>query len=131
MQPLHHKADSYLLSPLILIRLNHWFDGMALLHQFRISEGQVTYKSRFLASDSYQANKEYNRIAVSEFGTVTMPDPCKNFFQRFLSRFELPSEYFIKWHGNLDTYTANKTNLTSLTQFIGLLSVYFHLLRGI
>lgn len=93
MQPLHHKADSSLL---ILIRFNHWFDGMALLHQFRISDGQVTYKSRFLSSDSYQANKEHNRIAVSEFGTVTMPDPCKNFFQRFLSRFELPSEYFIK-----------------------------------
>ncbi|XP_070761520.1 carotenoid-cleaving dioxygenase, mitochondrial-like isoform X1 [Enoplosus armatus] len=65
---------------------------MALLHQFKISNGQVTYKSRFLSSDSYQANKEHNRITVSEFGTITMPDPCKNFFQRFLSRFELPSE---------------------------------------
>lgn len=83
-----------LLSPVlsILTRFNHWFDGMALLHQFKISNGQVTYKSRFLSSDSYQANKESNRIAVSEFGTVMMPDPCKNFFQRFLSRFELPSE---------------------------------------
>lgn len=64
---------------------------MALLHQFHIAGGQVTYKSRFLASDSYQSNTENNRIAVSEFGTVTLPDPCKNFFQRFLSRFELPS----------------------------------------
>ncbi|XP_026149963.1 beta,beta-carotene 9',10'-oxygenase [Mastacembelus armatus] len=71
-------------------KFNHWFDGMALLHQFKISNGQVTYRSRFLSSDSYQANKEHSRIAVSEFGTVTMPDPCKNFFQRFLSRFELP-----------------------------------------
>uniref|UniRef100_A0A665VS02 Beta-carotene oxygenase 2 n=1 Tax=Echeneis naucrates TaxID=173247 RepID=A0A665VS02_ECHNA len=74
-------------------RFNHWFDGMALLHQFKICNGQVTYKSRFLSSDSYQANSEHNRIAVSEFGTVTMPDPCKNFFQRFLSRFEIPSEF--------------------------------------
>ncbi|XP_071327994.1 carotenoid-cleaving dioxygenase, mitochondrial-like isoform X5 [Trachinotus anak] len=73
-------------------KFNHWFDGMALLHQFKISNGQVTYKSRFLSSDSYQANQEGNRIVVSEFGTVTMPDPCKNFFQRFLSRFELPSD---------------------------------------
>lgn len=83
---------------LLLIRFNHWFDGMALLHQFKISNGQVTYKSRFLSSDSYQANKEHNRIAVSEFGTVTMPDPCKNLFQRFLSRFAMPSEHFIKLH---------------------------------
>lgn len=77
------------------IRFNHWFDGMALLHQFKISDGQVTYKSRFLTSDSYQTNKEHNRITVSEFGTITMPDPCKNFFQRFLSRFELPSEFCV------------------------------------
>lgn len=69
---------------------------MALLHQFKISKGRVTYKSRFLASDSYQSNQENNRIAVSEFGTITMPDPCKNFFQRFLSRFELPSKSFIR-----------------------------------
>lgn len=69
---------------------------MALLHQFKISKGLVTYKSRFLASDSYQSNQENNRIAVSEFGTITMPDPCKNVFQRFLSRFELPSKSFIR-----------------------------------
>uniref|UniRef100_A0A667Z2E6 Carotenoid-cleaving dioxygenase, mitochondrial n=1 Tax=Myripristis murdjan TaxID=586833 RepID=A0A667Z2E6_9TELE len=30
---------------------NHWFDGMAMLHQFKIEEGRVTYKSRFLQSD--------------------------------------------------------------------------------
>lgn len=89
-------SQSWLISPFIFVRFNHWFDGMALLHQFKISNSQVTYKSRFLSSDSYQANKENNRITVSEFGTITLPDPCKNFFQRFLSRFELPSEYFIK-----------------------------------
>lgn len=99
-------SQRWLLSPVlsICIRFNHWFDGMALLHQFKISNGQVTYKSRFLSSDSYQSNKEHNRITVSEFGTVNMPDPCKNFFQRFLSRFELPSEYFIvyvNWMWNL------------------------------
>lgn len=65
---------------------------MALLHQFHIEDGKVTYMSRFLNSDTYKENLERNRIIVSEFGTVAMPDPCKNFFQRFLSRFELPSE---------------------------------------
>lgn len=68
---------------------NHWFDGMAMLHQFRIEQGKVTYMSRFLRSDSYKANSERNRIMVSEFGTLAMPDPCKNFFMRFLSRFQM------------------------------------------
>uniref|UniRef100_A0A3Q1D0X2 Beta-carotene oxygenase 2b n=1 Tax=Amphiprion ocellaris TaxID=80972 RepID=A0A3Q1D0X2_AMPOC len=96
-------------------KFNHWFDGMALLHQFKISNGQVTYKSRFLSSDSYQSNKEYNRITVSEFGTTTMPDPCKNFFQRFLSRFELPKPTdnanvsFVTYKG--DYYVSTETNV--------------------
>ncbi|XP_030632880.1 beta-carotene oxygenase 2b [Chanos chanos] len=87
---------------------------MALLHQFKIEDGQVTYKSRFLNSDCYKANTEYNRIVVSEFGTVCMPDPCKNFFQRFLSRFELPkptdnaSVSFVQYKG--DYYVSTETN---------------------
>ncbi|MEQ2268699.1 hypothetical protein XENORESO_011508, partial [Xenotaenia resolanae] len=68
---------------------NHWFDGMAMLHQFKIQKGQVTYMSRFLQSDTYKKNSERDRIMMSEFGTLAMPDPCKNFFQRFLSRFEM------------------------------------------
>uniref|UniRef100_A0AAX7T2W1 Beta-carotene oxygenase 2b n=1 Tax=Astatotilapia calliptera TaxID=8154 RepID=A0AAX7T2W1_ASTCA len=96
-------------------KFNHWFDGMALMHQFKISNGQVTYKSRFLSSDSYQTNKEHNRIAISEFGTVTMPDPCKNVFQRFLSRFEShkPTDNanvsFVTYKG--DYYVSTETNI--------------------
>ncbi|XP_040049427.1 carotenoid-cleaving dioxygenase, mitochondrial isoform X2 [Gasterosteus aculeatus] len=96
-------------------KFNHWFDGMALLHQFKIAEGRVTYKSRFLSSDSFTANKEHNRIVVSEFGTITMPDPCKNFFQRFLSRFELPKPTdnanvsFVTYKG--DYYVSTETNI--------------------
>lgn len=63
-----------------------------MLHQFRIREGQVTYMSRFLRSDVYKKNSEHDRIVIAEFGTLNMPDPCKNFFQRFLSRFEMISE---------------------------------------
>ncbi|XP_077397556.1 beta-carotene oxygenase 2b isoform X2 [Festucalex cinctus] len=96
-------------------KFNHWFDGMALLHQFKITKGQVTYKSRFLSSDSYQANNENNRIAVSEFGTVNVPDPCKNLFQRFLSRFELPKPTdnanvsVVTYKG--DYYVSTETNM--------------------
>ncbi|KAJ4935884.1 hypothetical protein JOQ06_017411 [Pogonophryne albipinna] len=96
-------------------KFNHWFDGMALLHQFKITNGSVTYKSRFLSSDSYKANNEQNRIVVSEFGTLTMPDPCKNFFQRFLSTFELPKPTdnanvsFVTYKG--DYYVSTETNV--------------------
>uniref|UniRef100_A0A1A8FEL6 Carotenoid-cleaving dioxygenase, mitochondrial n=1 Tax=Nothobranchius korthausae TaxID=1143690 RepID=A0A1A8FEL6_9TELE len=93
---------------------NHWFDGMAMLHRFKIQNGQVTYMSRFLQSDSYRRNRERDRIMISEFGTLAMPDPCKNFFQRFLSRFEMmeptdnASVNFVKYEG--DYYVSTETN---------------------
>uniref|UniRef100_A0A8C7N4P6 Carotenoid-cleaving dioxygenase, mitochondrial n=1 Tax=Oncorhynchus kisutch TaxID=8019 RepID=A0A8C7N4P6_ONCKI len=93
---------------------NHWFDGMAMLHQFKIEDGKVTYRSRFLQSDAYKKNSERNRIMVSEFGTVAMPDPCKNFFLRFLSRFEMieatdnASVSFVKYKG--DCFVSTETN---------------------
>ncbi|XP_061818276.1 carotenoid-cleaving dioxygenase, mitochondrial isoform X2 [Nerophis lumbriciformis] len=94
---------------------NHWFDGMALLHQFKVKEGQVTYRSRFLHSDAYTKNSEQDRIVISEFGTITMPDPCKNIFQRFFSRFEIlkPTDNanvsFVKYKG--DYYVSTETHL--------------------
>ncbi|XP_042330816.1 beta,beta-carotene 9',10'-oxygenase isoform X2 [Sceloporus undulatus] len=71
-------------------KYNHWFDGMALLHQFEIEDGIVKYRSKFLRSDSYLANSKNNRIMISEFGTMAVPDPCKTIFERFMSRFEAP-----------------------------------------
>ncbi|KAL8173580.1 UNVERIFIED_CONTAM: Beta,beta-carotene 9',10'-oxygenase [Gekko kuhli] len=69
-------------------QFNHWFDGSALLHQFTIKNGVVTYQSKFLRSDAYKANIQNNRIMASEFGTLSVPDPCKSIFGRFMSRFE-------------------------------------------
>ncbi|NWZ71181.1 BCDO2 oxygenase, partial [Acrocephalus arundinaceus] len=69
-------------------KFNQWFDGMALLHQFQLAHGTVTYRSRFLQSSSYLRNSQHSRIVASEFGTLAMPDPCKSIFGRFLSRFE-------------------------------------------
>ncbi|XP_062310799.1 beta-carotene 15, 15-dioxygenase 2, like [Osmerus eperlanus] len=93
---------------------NHWFDGMAMMHRFNIRDGQVTYCSRFLRSDSYVRNSEADRIVVSEFGTMAMPDPCKNIFARFFSRFKVPkatdnaSVNFVKYKG--DYYVSTETN---------------------
>uniref|UniRef100_A0A8C3GAF1 Beta-carotene 15, 15-dioxygenase 2, like n=1 Tax=Cyclopterus lumpus TaxID=8103 RepID=A0A8C3GAF1_CYCLU len=92
----------------------HWFDGMAMMHRFHICEGNVTYCSRFLRSDSFVTNSEKNRIVVSEFGTLALPDPCKNIFARFFSRFQIPkatdnaSVNFVTYKG--DYYVSTETN---------------------
>ncbi|XP_040273179.1 beta,beta-carotene 9',10'-oxygenase-like [Bufo bufo] len=96
-------------------KFNHWFDGMALMHKFTIENGNVTYMSKFLQSDSYKSNELENRIVISEFGTVAMPDPCKSLFQRFVSMFELPKPtdngniHFVKY--KKDFYASTETNL--------------------
>ncbi|XP_055477743.1 carotenoid-cleaving dioxygenase, mitochondrial isoform X2 [Psammomys obesus] len=93
---------------------NHWFDGMALLHQFRMEKGTVKYKSKFLQSDTYKANSAGDRIVISEFGTLALPDPCKNIFERFMSRFEQPtmtdntSVNFVQYKG--DYFLSTETN---------------------
>lgn len=95
-------------------KFTHWFDGMALMHRFHIKDGQVTYSSQFLRSDSYVQNLEKNRIVVSEFGTLATPDPCKNIFARFFSRFQIPKATdnagvnFVKYKG--DFYVSTETN---------------------
>ncbi|XP_037549749.1 beta,beta-carotene 15,15'-dioxygenase isoform X1 [Nematolebias whitei] len=56
----------------------HWFDGMSILTSFTVKDGEVTHRSRFLRSDTYNANMAANRIVVSEMGTMAYPDPSKN-----------------------------------------------------
>ncbi|KAK7086278.1 Beta,beta-carotene 15,15'-monooxygenase [Halocaridina rubra] len=70
---------------------NHLFDALAMLHQFNISRGEVTYRSRFLESDTYLRNMKANRIVVTEFGTAGYPDPCITLYQKFKNFFSIPS----------------------------------------
>lgn len=54
-----------------------------VLHDSAFSlSGEVYYRSKYLRSDTYNANIEANRIVVSEFGTMAYPDPCKNIFSK-------------------------------------------------
>uniref|UniRef100_A0A8C9XP29 Beta-carotene oxygenase 1, like n=1 Tax=Sander lucioperca TaxID=283035 RepID=A0A8C9XP29_SANLU len=64
---------------------NHWFDGMALLHSFTFTNGEVTYRSKFLRSETYKRNMKAEKIVVTEFGTLVYPDPCSNIFSRTLT----------------------------------------------
>lgn len=58
--------------------LRHWFDGLAMLHAFAFSGGQVSYANRFLRSRAKQAADAAGRQVYGEFAT----DPCRSIFQR-------------------------------------------------
>src|SRR5271154_2730967 len=64
-------------------RMNHWFDGLAMLHRFTIDDGRVSYGNRFLESRSYRAAREQGRMVYGEFAT----DPCRSLFKRVQTLF--------------------------------------------
>jgi beta,beta-carotene 9',10'-dioxygenase len=64
-------------------RMRHWFDGLAMLHRFTISSGEVSYGNRFLESRSYRAARDRGQIMYSEFAT----DPCRSLFKRVQTLF--------------------------------------------
>ncbi|XP_032669316.1 carotenoid isomerooxygenase-like [Odontomachus brunneus] len=70
----------------------HVFDSAALVHRFRIENGQVTYQRRFVQTDTYKKNRVAQRIVVTEFGTKAMPDPCQSIFHRVSSVFHRNEE---------------------------------------
>jgi carotenoid cleavage dioxygenase-like enzyme len=57
-------------------KLNHWFDGLAMLHGFAFRDGRVSYANRFLHSSAYRAWHRDGVMKYSEFGT----DPCRAIF---------------------------------------------------
>jgi beta,beta-carotene 9',10'-dioxygenase len=63
--------------------MNHWFDGLAMLHRFSFSDGEVSYANRFLESRAYRAARDRGRIEYSEFAT----DPCRSLYQRVTAMF--------------------------------------------
>jgi beta,beta-carotene 9',10'-dioxygenase len=63
-------------------RLEHWFDGVAMLNRFGIAEGRVSYKSRFVDSVAYRDAQE-GEWRHGGFAT----DPCRSLFKRVQSIF--------------------------------------------
>src|SRR3954454_24675380 len=63
--------------------VNHWFDGLAMLHRFLFADGDVSYANRFLETRAYRAARTKGEIAYSEFAT----DPCRSLFQRVSAMF--------------------------------------------
>jgi len=63
--------------------VNHWFDGLSMLHRFSFAGGRVSYANRFLETRAYRAAAESGEISYSEFAT----DPCRSLFKRVQSFF--------------------------------------------
>jgi beta,beta-carotene 9',10'-dioxygenase len=63
-------------------RLDHWFDGIAMLNRFGIGNGCVSYRSRFLDSVAYRDSQE-GEWRHGGFAT----DPCRSLFKRVQSIF--------------------------------------------
>jgi beta,beta-carotene 9',10'-dioxygenase len=63
-------------------RLDHWFDGIAMLNRFGIADGRVSYKSRFIDSEAYRDSEE-GEWRHGGFAT----DPCRSLFKRVQSMF--------------------------------------------
>jgi beta,beta-carotene 9',10'-dioxygenase len=57
-------------------RVDHWFDGLAMLNRFGFADGRVSYRSRFIQSGAYEAAREGRVLA----GFAT--DPCRSIFKR-------------------------------------------------
>ncbi|XP_074478685.1 beta,beta-carotene 15,15'-dioxygenase [Sebastes fasciatus] len=95
---------------------DHWFDGMAIMSSFTFKDGEVTHRSRFLKSDTYNSNMAANRIVVSEMGTMAYPDPSKNFIVKAITfiNHTVPdftdngASNFIKY--GKDYYATSETN---------------------
>ena len=51
------------------IHFNHWFDGFAMLKKFHFQSGKISFQNRFLRSQQYMANYEFNRLNSNEFAT--------------------------------------------------------------
>jgi beta,beta-carotene 9',10'-dioxygenase len=57
-------------------RVDHWFDGLAMLNRFGFADGRVSYGSRFIRSRAYE--KAQDGELMGGFAT----DPCRSIFKR-------------------------------------------------
>lgn len=89
--------------------VNHWFDGLAMLHRFAFSDGEVTYSNRFLRSEAYCESVAEGGLALGGFAT----DPCRTLFQRVAAVFQ--PHYTDNGNVNIDVFGGETVALTETT----------------
>ncbi|KAF8963068.1 hypothetical protein BGZ46_001046 [Entomortierella lignicola] len=69
------------------IKIQHWFDGLAMLHRYEIQKGgKVTYRSRYTSND---LRERYQKVEAIDGVTFCQRDPCKTIFQKFFTTFKM------------------------------------------
>lgn len=86
--------------------VNHWFDGLAMLHRFSFADGEVAYSNRFLRSDTFQRSMDRGGLADGGFAT----DPCRTLFQRVASVFS--PRFTDNGNVNIDSFGGEPVALT-------------------
>ncbi|CAG5115115.1 unnamed protein product [Candidula unifasciata] len=67
-------------------QFKHVFDGFAVLSRWTIKDGEVSFQSSVLDTESYRKSQKLNKIAGSAFGTY-FPDPCRTIFNAHATSF--------------------------------------------
>src|SRR3954453_11537414 len=91
--PVHGEVPAWLRGGLVRVTpaqmdfadrtVQHWFDGMAMLHRFGFDGETVSYASRFLDTQARRAALASGGRSINGFAT----DPCRSLFQRVQSAF--------------------------------------------
>ncbi|KAF9113373.1 hypothetical protein BGX27_001701 [Mortierella sp. AM989] len=69
------------------VTIQHWFDGLAMIHRYEIQKGgQVSYRSRFTSND---LRERYEKAETVTGVTFCQRDPCKTAFQKFFTTFKM------------------------------------------
>lgn len=66
-------------------RVEHWFDGLAMLHKFRFMDGDVIYSNRFLRTGTFRKATEKGTLA-NQFAT------SGGYLERLRSFFSRPTD---------------------------------------
>lgn len=64
-------------------QVDHWFDGMAMLHSFTINPQGVVYRSRFLRGPDWCGMNQQGQLLYPQFAS----DPCRHLFKKVASLF--------------------------------------------
>ncbi|ODR82888.1 beta-carotene 15,15'-monooxygenase [Haladaptatus sp. W1] len=59
--------------------VDHWFDGLAMLHAFTFGDGGVTYRNRFLRTEAYESARNGSFESGFATGETTLRDRLKAF----------------------------------------------------
>ncbi|WP_266079957.1 carotenoid oxygenase family protein [Haladaptatus caseinilyticus] len=61
------------------VGVEHWFDGLAMLHKFRFRDGEVQYRNRFLRTEAYERAQNGSFEGGFATGTTTLFDRLKRY----------------------------------------------------